>query len=143
MKSFAEKVRDARIELGLTQPQLGELCGVSGRAVQTYEKGEKMPREATMLKLAKALHVSAKFLTDKECDNPLADIEKDGYIEEARERYGAKGVRDVQALLNDNQALFAGGELSEEQKDEFFQAIMAAYLTCKEEAKKKFSSKND
>lgn len=39
MKSFAEKVRDARIELGLTQPQLGELCGVSGRAVQTYEKG--------------------------------------------------------------------------------------------------------
>ena len=109
MKSFAEKVRDARIELGLTQPQLGELCGVSGRAVQTYEKGEKMPREATMLKLAKALHVSVKFLTDKECDNPLADIEKDGYIEEARERYGAKGVRDVQALLNDNQALFAGG----------------------------------
>lgn len=143
MKSFAEKVRDARIELGLTQPQLGELCGVSGRAVQTYEKGEKMPREATMLKLAKALHVSVKFLTDQECDNPLADIEKDGYIEEARERYGAKGVRDVQSLLNDNQALFAGGELSEEQKDEFFQAIMAAYLTCKEEAKKKFSSKND
>ena len=143
MKSFAEKVRDARIELGLTQPQLGELCGVSGRAVQTYEKGEKMPREATMLKLAKALHVSVKFLTDMECDNPLADIEKDGYIEEARERYGAKGVRDVQSLLNDNQALFAGGELSEVQKDEFFQAIMAAYLTCKEEAKKKFSSKND
>lgn len=141
MKSFAEKVRDARIELGLTQPQLGELTGVSGRAIQTYEKGEKMPREATMLKLAKALHVSVKFLTDQECDNPLEDIEKDGYIEEARERYGAKGARDVQSLLNDNQALFAGGELSEEQKDEFFQAIMAAYLTCKEEAKKKFSSK--
>lgn len=141
MKSFAEKVKDARNELGLTQTQLGEMCGVSGRAVQTYEKGEKTPRQSTMIKLAKALKVSVKFLSDDECENPVEDIEKDGYIEEARERYGAKGARDVSALLDENQALFAGGELSEEQKDEFFQAIMAAYLTCKEEAKKKFSSK--
>lgn len=141
MKSFAEKVRDARNEKGLTQAQLGELCGVSGRAVQTYEKGEKMPRQATMLKLAKALNVSIKFLTDDECVNPIEDIEKDGYIEIARERYGAKGARDVNELLDENRALFAGGELSEEQKDEFFQALMAAYLTCKEEAKKKFGRK--
>ena len=141
MKSFAEKVRDARNELGLTQAQLGEMCGVSGRAVQTYEKGEKTPRQSTMIKLAKALKVSVKFLSDDACENPVEDIEKDGYIEEARERYGAKGVRDVSALLDENQALFAGGELSEEQKDEFFQAIMSAYLTCKEEAKKKFSRK--
>jgi len=141
MKSFAEKVRDARNEKGLTQAQLGELCGVSGRAVQTYEKGEKMPRQATMLKLAKALNVSIKFLTDDECVNPIEDIEKDGYIEIARERYGAKGARDMNELLDENRALFAGGELSEEQKDEFFQALMAAYLTCKEEAKKKFGRK--
>lgn len=141
MKSFAEKVRDARNELSLTQAQLGEMCGVSGRAVQTYEKGEKTPRQSTMIKLAKALKVSVKFLSDDACENPVEDIEKDGYIEEAREHYGAKGVRDVSALLDENQALFAGGELSEEQKDEFFQAIMAAYLTCKEEAKKKFGRK--
>ena len=141
MKLFADKVRDARNEKGLTQAQLGELCGVSGRAVLTYEKGEKIPRQATMLKLAKALDVSIKFLTDDECVNPIEDIEKDGYIEIARERYGAKGVRDVNELLDENRALFAGGELSEEQKDEFFQALMAAYLTCKEEAKKKFGRK--
>lgn len=141
MKSFAEKVKDARNELGLTQPQLGEMCGVSGRAVQTYEKGEKKPRQSTMIKLAKALKVSVKFLSDDACENPVEDIEKDSYIEEARERYGAKGVRDVSALLDENQALFAGGELSDEQKDEFFQAIMSAYLACKEEAKKKFSNK--
>lgn len=141
MKSFAEKVRDARNEKGLTQAQLGELCGVSGRAVLTYEKGEKMPRQSTMLKLAKALDVSIKFLTDDDCVNPIEDIEKDGYIEIARERYGAKGARDVSELLDENRALFAGGELSEEQKDEFFQALMAAYLTCKEEAKKKFGRK--
>ena len=48
----------------------------------------------------------------------------------------------MEQLLADNAALFAGGELSEEQKDAFFQAVMAAYVKCKEEAKTKFGKKN-
>lgn len=142
MKPFSEKVRDARNELGLSQTQLGEAAGVSLRTILAYEKGEKTPRPATMLKLAKALRVSVKFLSDDECENPVENIEKDGYIEEARERYGAQGARDVEALLADNAALFAGGELSQEQKDAFFQAVMTAYVTCKEAAKEKFGKKN-
>ena len=142
MKPFTDKVRDARIELGMTQTQLGEAVGVSLRTILAYEKGEKKPRQATMLKLAKVLKVSVKFLSDDECENPMEDIEKDGYIEEAREKYGSKGGRDIEQLLADNAALFAGGELTQEQKDEFFQAIMTAYVTCKEEAKAKFGRKN-
>lgn len=142
MKPFTDKVRDARIELGLTQTQLGEAAGVSLRTILAYEKGEKKPRQATMLKLAKALKVSVKFLSDDACEDPMEDIEKDGYIEEAREKYGSKGGRDIEQLLADNAALFAGGELTQEQKDEFFQAIMTAYVTCKEEAKAKFGRKN-
>ena len=91
MKSFAEKVFDARTELGFSQSQLGERVGVSLRSILAYEKGEKTPRPSTVLKLARVLNVSVKFLTDENCENPLEDIEKDGYIEEARERYGAKG----------------------------------------------------
>ena len=142
MKPFTDKVRDARIELGLTQTQLGEAAGVSLRTILAYEKGEKKPRQATMLKLAKALKVSVKFLSDDACEDPMEDIEKDGYIEEAREKYGSKGGRDIEQLLADNAALFAGGELTQEQKDEFFQAIMTAYVTCKEEAKAKFGRKH-
>jgi len=56
--------------------------------------------------------------------------------------YGAKGVRDMNELLADNAALFAGGELSQEQKDAFFEAVMTAYVTSKEEAKKKFGRKH-
>ena len=95
-----------------------------------------------MSRLAKALKVSVKFLVLDECEDPMAEIEKDNYIEEARERYGAKGARDVEQLLADNAALFAGGELSQDQKDAFFQAVMTAYVTCKEEAKAKFGRKN-
>lgn len=141
MKTFGEKVKDARASLGLSQPKVAELTGVSVRSVLAYEKGEKMPRQGTLLKLAGALKVSVKFLTDDECDNPLEDIEKDGYIEQARQRYGAAGARDAEALLNENTALFAGGELSQEQKDAFFEAVMKAYITCKEAAREKYGKK--
>ena len=45
-------------------------------------------------------------------------------------------------LLEANAALFAGGELSQDEKDAFFEAVMKAYLTCKEEAREKFGRKN-
>ncbi len=141
MKVFSEKVKDARIERKFTQTQLAKAVGVSLRTILAYEKGEKKPRQSTMIKLAKALSVSVKFLSDDECEQPLLDIEKDGYIEEARAMYGAKGARDVDTLLDDNAALFAGGELSQDQKDAFFDAVMKAYITSKEAAKIKFGHK--
>ena len=142
MKSFSEKVIAARNELGLTQAQLGDAVGVSLRTILDYEKGRKSPRTTTMIRLAKALKVSVRYLTDDACENPVEEIEKDSYIEEARERYGSKGARDVDQLLADNAALFAGGELSQEQKDVFFEAVMKAYLACKEEARIKFGRKD-
>lgn len=142
MKTFSEKVKEARVSLGISQPQLGKKIGLSVRSVIAYEKGEKKPRPASMLKLAKALGVSVKFLSDDECENPMADIEKDDYIAEARERYGAAGAKNMDELLSANTALFAGGELSQEQKDAFFEAVMKAYITCKEEARRKFGKKD-
>lgn len=142
MKTFSEKVKEARVSLGISQPQLGKKIGLSVRSVIAYEKGEKKPRPASMLKLAKALGVSVKFLSGDGCEDPMADIEKDDYIAEARERYGAAGAKNMDELLSANTALFAGGELSQEQKDAFFEAVMKAYITCKEEARRKFGKKD-
>ena len=87
MMSFADKVKDARAARGLTQPQLSEMVGISVRSIVAYESGEKVPRQGTMLKLAKALQVSVKFLSDVNCTNPVEDIEKDGYIEVKMKMY--------------------------------------------------------
>lgn len=100
-----------------------------------------MARRTTIVKLARALKVSVRYLSDDECTDPLADIEKDDYVEEARQRYGASGARDVDALLRDNAALFAGGELSQEEKDAFFEAVMRAYVASKDIASVKFGRK--
>lgn len=140
--TFSEKIRSSREMLEITQTELAELVGVSRRTIVAYEAGEATARKSTIAKLAKALKVSTKFLTDDDCDDPLADIEQDPYVEQARELYGNVGARDMEALLRDNAALFAGGELSQEQKDVFFEAVMKAYLTCKEEARQKFGKKN-
>lgn len=140
--TFSDKIKVAREQAGLTQQQLADSTGVSKRTIASYESGGAIARASTMLKLAKALNVSSKYLSDDSCLDPMADIEKDGYLEEARERYGSSGARDVDQLLRDNAALFAGGELSQEQKDQFFEAVMRAYVACKDEAKVKFGCKN-
>ena len=140
--TFSDKIKRAREVAKLTQNELAQEVGVSQRTIASYESGGARARRSTTEKLARALKVSVKYLSDDACVDPLEDIEKDEYIEQARELYGAKGVRDMDSLLADNAALFAGGELSQEQKDAFFQAVMTAYVTCKEEASNKFGPKN-
>ena len=139
--TFAEKVKKERVNLGYSQTVLADMIGVSLRTITSYEKGEKKPRPAMLAKLAAALKVSVKYLTDTTCDNPVEDIDRDASTEEARSAYGAKGATDVDAMLRENSAPFAGGELSQEQKDAYFEAIMKCYLTSKELAKEKFGRK--
>ena len=135
---FKEKYPERFIDTGIAE---ADQVGVSKRTIASYECTDAMARRSTVVKLARALKVSVKYLTDPDCTNPLEDIEKDGHVEEARRLYGAAGVRDVEALLNENAALFAGGELSQEEKDAFFEAVMRAYFASKDEAKKKFGRK--
>ena len=138
--TFSDKIKRAREMVQLTQQELAKEVGVSQRTIASYESGGARARKSTTEKLACALKVSVKYLSDDTCTDPLQDIEKDEYVNQAWELYGAKGARDMTELLRDNAALFAGGTLSQEQKDDFFQAVMTAYVTCREEAKKKFGN---
>lgn len=140
--TFSDKIKRAREVVGMTQNELASAVGVSQRTIASYESGGAIARRSTTEKLARALKVSVKYLSDENCTNPLEEIEKDEYVEQAREMYGASGVRDMDALLKDNAALFAGGELSQDQKDAFFEAVMRAYMTSKDEARKKFGRKD-
>ena len=139
--TFGEKVKQERKRLGLSQTQLAEKIGVTLRTVNSYECSGTKPRPGVLAKLAEALGVSVAYLTDINATNPREDIEKDPYVEQARSMYGTTGARDVDALLSENEALFAGGELSQDQKDMFFEAVMKAYLMCKDEARRKFTPK--
>ena len=134
--TFSDKIKRSREIVGLTQQELADAVGISKRAVAAYESEDAKARRGTIVKLAKALKVSVTYLLDDTCTDPLADIEKDDYVEEARQMYGYTGARDVDRLLQDNAALFAGGELSDEDQLAFLTEMQQLFLDSKQRAKK-------
>ena len=139
--NFSDKVKRSRELRGFTQQTLADEINVSKRTIAAYETTGAKPRPATMRKLAAALKVSVYYLTIDEVTDPEYGLEKQGYVDQARELYGAHAAREMNALLEQNAALFAGGELSQEAKDDFFAAVMKSYLACKEAAKKTYGRK--
>lgn len=141
MKTFSDKVREARLLCKLTQEELGTLIGVSKRAVLAYETEGVIPRRNVKAKLAEALRVSVDYLDQDNIEDPTYGLEKADYIEETRGRFGQRAAREMDFLLERNAALFAGGNLDQEAKDAFFEAITKAYWTAKEEARKTYGKK--
>lgn len=143
MKSFNEKVKEHRGILGLSQKQLAEKSSIGYRTITSYESGERFPQPAQLYKLAKALGVSTEYLKDDEITDPAYGLDRMEYVEEMRQTSGKKEALDLEEMLKQNQTLFAGGTISEEAKDAYFQAVMKAYLECKETAKQTFGRKKE
>lgn len=59
-----ERIRAIRTEKGLTQKELGERCGMVDSAIRRYESGRGNPTQKTLIKIAKALGVHLRDLTD-------------------------------------------------------------------------------
>ena len=96
-----------------------------------------------MLKLAKALNISSKYLSDEiPASTQWLTLRRTAILKKP-----ANGMDLPEPVMSTSSsetmlALFAGGELSQEQKDQFFEAVMRAYVACKDEAKVKFGRKN-
>lgn len=58
--SIGEQIKKIRIERGLTQAQLGDLCipKMKDSAIRRYESGKVVPKTNTLQRIAKALNVS-------------------------------------------------------------------------------------
>ena len=64
--SFGDRLKEKREELGITQPQLAEMLGVSKGAIGNYETGLNSPRAAMLYKIFDVLHCDANFLFQDE-----------------------------------------------------------------------------
>ena len=62
MKDFSEVLHALRKEKRVTQKEIGELLGISERAVRYYETGERRPDFDGLLKLADYFQVSLDYL---------------------------------------------------------------------------------
>ncbi len=68
MADFAERIKELRMEQGMTQEALGKVIGVKRYAVYTYERGLNYPEARCLIMLADYFKVSLDYLvgrTDK------------------------------------------------------------------------------
>jgi DNA-binding XRE family transcriptional regulator len=111
----------------LTQETTAEMLGVSFRTYQYYESGKIYPRKPEIYK-----RVAELFDTDAN----LLISDDDRYVMGAAERGGSKSKREVQALVSEVGGLFAGGDLSDDDKDKVMKTINDLYWLAKENNKK-------
>lgn len=124
---FKDRLKQLREQSGMTQNKLGELIGVTGRSIQNYENGVRIPKNMmTVKKLADALEVTTDELLGENGD----------LLIDAHEKYGLRGVRQAKQLISEVSGLFAGGELSDADMDEMLHAIQNAYWEAKQNNQK-------
>ena len=131
--TFGEKIKEARLAMNLSQTELAQMTGISERSLYTYEQLGTLPRKSNIRKLAEALHISVSYLLDESETDSQSHIDQDMFILEAKENFGSKGAKEAQEVLGRVNSLFAGGELDEDAKDVFFQAIMSVIWTLRKQ----------
>lgn len=67
--AFYERLKEARINAGLTQEQLAERIGVAKSTLSGYENGNREPSVAVMAKVMQTLQVDANYLYQDEMGN--------------------------------------------------------------------------
>mgnify|MGYP001099100700 CR=1 FL=1 len=66
--NFGERLKELRIQSGLTQKALAEKLGVSPTGYAGYEQGYREPDFKTLVKICKTFKVSADYLLGLEDD---------------------------------------------------------------------------
>jgi len=144
--NFGEKLKLLRTEAKMSQAELAGILGVSERSIHNYETNVRYPKgQEVIRKIAQTFGVTIDYLLQEEPgtgndsgDNKLSRE----FLEAAKAQYGLKGKEEAARLLEAASAMFAGGTLSEEDKDAFFQSITQAYFEAKKAARQKYGRKS-
>ena len=125
--TFGEKVKTLRTTKKMSQAQLAQELGVALRTVSGWENQNRYPKK-------RELYQSLADILG--CDISYLMSEEESFITEASEQYGSRGAKQAQQILEQAAAMFAGGELSDEDKTAFMDEIQMLYLDSKRRAKK-------
>ena len=124
---FKDKLKEKRIEAGLTQADLAAKAGTTARTIQNYELGKSKPSNMEIAqRIADVLGTTTEYLLGS----------NGTYVVEAREKGGSKAARDLDELVSEVTGMFAGGKLSEDPLEGALKALNDAYWIAKEKNKK-------
>jgi transcriptional regulator with XRE-family HTH domain len=115
---FKDILKTERERCGYTQKQLADMIGVTDRTIQNYERGRaNVARFEHLQALSEALGI---------------DLSEFGETKKFQMTKSQKDEREITKLVNQMTALFAGGELSDDDKEAAVRAVTKAYWESKE-----------
>ena len=130
--TFGEKFKTEREKRGLTQQEVADGLGINRRMITRYENGISFPRtKEAYRKIADYFEVDVNYLL----------TEDEEFVVTASEQYGTRGMRQAQQLIDGMSGLFAGGELSDEDKDAVMKALQDIYWESKARIVAKYTPK--
>lgn len=105
MSSIGERLLEERDRLGLSQPALAEMCGITMRSQRNYEKGERQPDASYLAAIAAAGADVLYILTGQRTGAaPVAPLKPDEAALLDNYRHSPE---DQQRLLRETGAAFA------------------------------------
>ena len=129
---FGEKFKIQREKLGLTQQQVADALGINRRMITRYENGISFPRtKEAYRKIAEFFEVDINYLL----------TEEEEFVVQASEQYGSRGMQEAQELIHSMSGLFAGGSLSEQDKDAVMKVLQDIYWESKARNVQKYTPK--
>lgn len=125
--TFGEKIKTLRKSKGMSQSDLANAIGVTHRTIRGWEAEGRYPKQHDLYQ---------KMADVFQCDVSYLMSENEAFITEASEQFGNRGAKQAQQILEQAAAMFAGGELTDEDKTAFMDEIQSLYLDSKKRAKK-------
>lgn len=131
--TFGEKFKALREEKGLTQKDVARELGINSRMITRYENDISHPRTRDAYRrIADYFGVDVNYLL----------TEDDSFVVRVSEQYGARGMKQAQELIDGMSGLFAGGTLSEQDKDAVMKALQDIYWESKARNAQKYARGN-
>ena len=121
-----EKIRQMRNIKRMSQSDLAAKMQVEGvmlerDSISRIEGGERFVADYELRVFAKVLGVDVKWLL----------TEDEEFVVQASEQYGSRGMKQAKDLIEGMSGLFAGGTLSEQDKDAVMKALQDIYWESK------------
>lgn len=107
---LGEVIKKERKKAGLTQAELGRKLGVSASMIAQYETGKRIPKIATLQKIARALGVDFwQIIPTKLMASPLSELDEETrnqLLKIANNRVVVGEILAAYLMLDDEEKLF-------------------------------------
>ena len=101
MTSIGERIKNRRLELGLTQTDIYQACGISSGALSKIENGNRTPSVLSFYELSKVLKCSMDWLTTGFSSNEqISEIcQKEEVLLEGFRKLGEEDQYEIMEIL--------------------------------------------